>query len=330
MLTELKNIWRPWNFHYHRALQRGSGNCFEGWYVKVVDGAGAQPFAFIPGVFLGKDPHAFIQVLDGKEGRSWYVRYGIEEFIPHTERFEVQVGQSRFHAQGVELDIELEEGKYLKGKLELGPWSPWPVTFFSPGVMGPYTFVPMMECFHGILSMDHTVSGALEFLGESTTYDGGRGYMEKDWGKGFPEGYVWAHSNHFERPGICISASVAKIPWFTGAFRGFLVGFLLDGTLHRFTTYLGAKIDDLQVTETHMHLKLHNRTHRLEIDAEKRGGALLHAPYEQSMLERVAETMTSTIQLRFYEQGSDVPVFEGEGQHTCLEVQGNTDFLVEG
>ena len=329
MLTRLKNIWRPWNFHLHGPLKRGRGNCFEGWYVKVVDAAGSQPFAFIPGVFLGKDPHAFIQVLDGVVGRSWYVRYPISDFVPSKENYDVRVGKSRFHAQGVELDIELEAGMDLKGSLNFGDWSPWPVTLFSPGVMGPYTFIPMMECFHGILSMDHTVEGTLDFLGKTTDYGGGRGYMEKDWGKGFPEGYVWAHSNHFDRPGICISASVAKIPWITGAFRGFLVGFLLDGTLHRFTTYTGAAIDSLEVTESHLHLKIHNETHRLEIDAEKRGGALLHAPYEQSMLERVAETMTSAIQLRFYLRDSDTPLFEGEGKNACLEVQGNTDFLIE-
>ena len=49
MLTRLRNVWRPENFHYHHRLRSGGG-FFEGWYVKLVDPAGAQPLALIPGV----------------------------------------------------------------------------------------------------------------------------------------------------------------------------------------------------------------------------------------------------------------------------------------
>lgn len=45
------------------------------------------------------------------------------------------------------------EGWYFK----LADWHGWPVTLANPGVMGPYSFVPFMECNHGILSMDHAL-----------------------------------------------------------------------------------------------------------------------------------------------------------------------------
>jgi hypothetical protein len=325
--TRIQNIWRPWNFHFHHKLHAGQP-FFEGWYFKVVDAAGAQPYAFIPGVFMGKDAHAFIQVLDGRTGTAWYHRYPIDTFEAARDRFDVRFAGNRFHAGGVELDIDLPEQR-LKGSIALGPWSKWPVTFTSPGVMGPYSFVPFMECKHGILSLDHTLSGSLDVDGNVTQYDGGRGYMEKDWGRGFPLGYVWTQSNHFDRPGICVTASVARIPWITGNFRGFLVGFLLDGELHRFTTYTGAAIESLRLTKQHMHLTIRNRTHRLNIEAEKTHGALLRAPYEHDMLERVAETMTSTIALRFSEIAGDRTVYEGEGRSACLETQGRLDLICD-
>jgi len=62
------------------------------------------------------------------------------------------------------------------------------------------------------------------------------------------------------------------------AFRGFLVGMLLDGTLHRFTTYNGGFIESLNLTATHLKIKIRNRTHRLQISSEKTSGALLMAP----------------------------------------------------
>ncbi len=274
------------------------------------------------------DRHAFIQVLDGSKGRSWYHRYDAKEFMPAKETFDVSVGKSRFRSQGIVFDIQNDQ-QSLTGEIRLGPWSTWPVTTFSPGVMGPFSFIPFMECFHGILSMDHEVSGEIVIDGKTINFDGGRGYMEKDWGRGFPEGYVWTQSNRFDRPGVSVSASVAKIPFLGTAFRGFLVAILIDGTLHRFTTYNGGKIESLQLTETHLDITIRNRTHRLQINAEKTTGALLMAPYEKQMLERVAETMTSTVEVRFSELSSGALVYEGTGQNGCLEVQGNLSFIAD-
>lgn len=326
----IRNIWRPENFHFHHKLHAGQP-FFEGWYFKVVDAGGAQPYAFIPGVFMGKDAHAFVQVLDGRAGTSWYHRYPIDAFHADPDRFDVRVGNSRFHAGGCEVDID-EGGanpQRIRGEIRFGPWSRWPVTLTSPGVMGPYSFVPFMECKHGILSLDHELSGMLEVDGKTTAYEGGRGYLEKDWGRGFPLAYVWTQSNHFDRPGMCVTASVARIPWVTGSFRGFLVGFLLDGVLHRFTTYTGAEVESLRLTGKHMHLSIRDRLHRLTIEAEKTAGALLHAPYEHDMLERVAETMTSTITLRFTRLSDGAVLYVGTGTSACLETQGRLELICD-
>ena len=83
----------------------------------------------------------------------------------------------------------------------------------------------------------------------SVDFSGGRGYIEKDWGMTFPRAYIWMQSNHFQRAGVSLTASVATIPWLTGWFRGFLVGLLVEGILYRFTTYLGSKINQLSVND---------------------------------------------------------------------------------
>jgi hypothetical protein len=330
--TRLRNVWRPENFHYAHRLGRSTDR-FEGWYFKLVDREGLHPFAIIPGVFLGADAHAFVQVLDGRRGRSWYHRFPISEFEASSDVFDVRIAENRFHAGGLTLSLDpLGDGPALRGQLQFGPWSRWPVTALSPGVMGPYSFAPLMQCNHGILSLDHALSGKLEFGDRAMAFDGGRGYLEKDWGKSFPIGYVWTQSNHFDREGISVTASVATVPWITGAFRGFLVGFLVDGTLHRFTTYTGARVQSLTVSDTHFKLCVSNATHRLEVDSRKTEGALLHAPYERQMLERVAETMTSEIDLRFYrvEGGRESVVYEGTGRNACLEAQGDLHRILDG
>ena len=115
MFQRIRNIWTPEAFHYHHRLNRKT-NVFEGWYLKVVDGAGRQPCAFIPGVFLGDDAHAFIQVLDGKQGKSWYVRFPVGDFDPARGVFDTRIGPNRFNRQGVTLDIEWNEPEPLRMK----------------------------------------------------------------------------------------------------------------------------------------------------------------------------------------------------------------------
>ena len=331
MFSRLKRIWRPEAFHFHHAL--GSRKSyFEGWYFKLVDREGAQPYAIIPGVFLGEDAHAFIQVLDGRLGTSDYHRFPLEAFRASRDRLDVTIGRSHFTRHGITLDIRSDEtsiGKEVKGTIEFLDWHPWPVTTTSPGVMGPYSFMPLIECNHGILSMDHALAGELSVAGSPTGFHGGRGYVEKDWGRSFPRGYVWAQSNHFAEPGVSISASVAHIPWLTGAFRGYLIGFLLEGRLHRFTTYNGATVEQAEVDEHSYHLSVRNHEYRLTLCAEKREGALLHAPYGQQMVERVAESMDSTVDVRLETLAGGNALFEGRGRHCCLEVQGDLDAVLD-
>jgi hypothetical protein len=331
MLTRLKNVWRPHNFHFHHRMTSRAGY-FEGWYFKLVDAEGVQPYAIIPGVFLGPDSHAFIQLLDGRAGSAVYHRFPLEAFEADRDQFEIAIAGNRFGAHGLSLAISAQDSdakQDVHGEIRTGSWHGWPVTLTSPGVMGPYSFAPFMECNHGILSLDHGLEGHLVVDGRETTFDGGRGYVEKDWGRSFPSGYVWTQSNHFDRPGICITASVARIPWLTGAFRGYLVGFLLDGELHRFTTYSGAVIESLTMSDTHLHLCLRNRHHRLELDARTEEGGVLHAPYAGQMIERVAETMTSEVDVRLTSLGTGDLVYEGRGQHACLEAQGDIDAVLD-
>lgn len=330
MLNRLKRIWRPEDFHFHHAMNRG-GTYFEGWYFKLVDAKGLRPYAIIPGIFLGADAHAFIQILNGADGTSDYHRFPLDEFHASQNSFDISIGRSRFSRSGIILDIhpgETTAQKSVKGEIGFSRWNSWPVTLTSPGVMGPYSFVPFMECNHGILSMDHALTGELSVDEVDICLDNGRGYIEKDWGQGFPRGYVWAQSNHFSEEGISISASVAQIPWLTGTFRGYLIGFLLRGKLHRFTTYTGASIEHIDLDENTYRLCVRDRKYRLQLYATRTGGALLHAPYDKQMVERVSETMNSRTELSFEKVEGGEILFEGRGEHGCLEVQGDLQTLI--
>ena len=299
---------------------------FEGWYFKLVSADEKSKIAIIPGVILGRDAHAFVQVIDGSDGNTEYFTFPLDQFQADFPQFQLSIGANQFDSSHLRVDIQQPEGQ-ISGEIKFGGLNPWPVRFFSPGVMGWYAWVPKMECYHGVLSFDHSLQGKLTLNGKEMDFSGGRGYIEKDWGQSFPAAWVWFQSNHFKNAAACITASVAIIPWVGNSFKGFIVGFWLDGKLHRFTTYRGSKIESLEISDDHVAWVLRNRTHRLRLNACRAQGGLLRGPTPLDMGKRVMETLNASIEVRLETLRGDV-LFEGTGENAGLEVIGDLQRLL--
>jgi len=148
-----------------------------------------------------------------------YFKYPLDDLKAGDRKFELIIGKSSFSID--EMRLNLEQGRDLvKARISFKDMYPWPVKLLSPGVMGWYAFVPGMECYHGILSMDHAIEGFVEADGIRTDLKGGRGYIEKDWGVSMPSSWIWMQTNHFDREGISLTGSIAKIPWLGNYFTG--------------------------------------------------------------------------------------------------------------
>ena len=307
---------------------------FEGWYFKVVDASEQHRYAIIPGIYLGPTPeasHCFVQFMDGMSGQVDYFRYQVDAFQPAEDRFDVRVGPNRFQADALTLALDGPE-RTVEGELRLTGLQPWPVTRLSPGAMGWYAWVPFMECYHGIVSMDHSIQGALHVDGAEVDLSGGRGYTEKDWGRRFPRAWVWFQSKHFDAEPVSLSVSIALIPWLGRTFRGFIIGVWHAGTLYRFTTYTGARIERLAVDDAMVRLTVADRAHRIELEIDRDEPGQLYAPDIDDMSGRVGETMRATARLRLSERGrqqgaSHGILYEGAARLGSLEVVGDMSLL---
>lgn len=305
---------------------------FEGWYYKLVDADETHRLAVISGIYRGPTfaaDHAFVQLMDGMTGEVTYYRYPIGDFDARTDDLNVHIGPNHFRMDGIDLHLE-GTGRSVHGHLAFNGVTPWPVTFWSPGVMGWYAWVPFMECYHGVLSFDHVIEGALNINREVVDFTGGHGYTEKDWGRRFPIAWVWFQSNHFDMPGTSISASVAIVPWIRSAFRGFIVGVRHKGHLYRFTTYAGSVIERLAVDSEKVEWTLRNRHHRLQMRIQRTESGLLYAPDLEDMSGRVAETMRSTAEVcltRLDDPGAP-PILNGVARNGALEVVGEVRRLI--
>jgi hypothetical protein len=312
---------------YHGSVLRPP--FFEGWYFKAVTRAQERAFVFIPGVYHAVDParsHSFVQVMDGRSGTAEYISYPLEEFAAAEGELDVRVGPNHFTRAGISLDIP----GLASGALRHQDITPWPVTLTHPGIMGPFAWVPRMECYHGVVSLDHGLLGRLELGGQPVDFDGGRGYIEKDWGRSFPQAWVWFQSNHFRTPGVCITASVAIIPWMGSSFNGFIAGLLHDGRLLTFATYNRSRIEHLEITDRVVVWVLRGGGYRLEIAAERAEGGILRAPTTIEMDRRIAETLNSRVEVRLLELrgGRSRLVFHDTGASAGLEAVGDMQRLV--
>ena len=316
-------MWHPAN--YHGAGRRG--RFFEGWYFKNVSVTGDAVYAVIPGVALGAERHAFVQVLDGLKRTSTYHRYPLDEFSAARDRFDIRVGTSRFSLDRISLDIGGEMP--IRGELRFRDVYQWPVRLLSPGVMGWYALVPAMECYHGVLSFNHRIEGELTVGSQTVVFTGGKGYLEKDWGRSFPRAWVWMQTNHFGEQDACLTASVARIPWLGGSFTGHIIGLWLRGRLYRFATYTGSRVLTLEHSLEAVRFVVEDRKHVMEIGCRRREGAVLVAPVDGAMTGRIAEAMTAEVDvcLSARNRGGLRRVFADTGRFAGLEVVGDTACL---
>ena len=129
-IRHLRGVFHPEAFHGHGVR----GGYFEGWYIKLISADLAARWAVIPGIFRAEGERtgeAFVQVLDGLTGRSWYHRYPVDQFRADDRSFVVEVGANRFDHTGVRLDLP-----QLRGTVTYAtPPVPYPVTPLRPGIM---------------------------------------------------------------------------------------------------------------------------------------------------------------------------------------------------
>jgi hypothetical protein len=300
---------------------------FEGWYYKFTDRQEQNTGAIIPGISFspdGKHSHSFIQFLDDSGVFSRYYSFDTKDFTYAKNKPEIRIKDNFFSPN--EIDINIKDGPdKIKGNLRFHRITPWPVSLLQPGAMGWYAFVPFMQCYHGVLSFDHEIEGQLTINENNIDFNGGRGYIEKDWGKSFPSYHIWLQTNHFQDVGTSLMVSIANIPWLGKYFDGFLIGFWHQKRLYKFTTYTGAKITTFAFRQGSLIIQVESKQHRLAIQIPYTKGAQLRTPVLGEMRGRLSESLqgVTTIQLYEFSRSGSRIIYNGLGRHAGLEIEGN-------
>jgi tocopherol cyclase len=292
---------------------------FEGWYFKHVSKDLKQVYAFIPGISInGKDKHAFIQIINGITGKTNYISYPIDSFKWTKDKFSVQIGQSSFSEYGIDLNID-DPAISIQGKLSYSGNIPYPQKMLAPGIMGWYSFVPFMECYHGVVSVDHAIQGILSIDDQSINFSDGNGYIEKDWGRSFPECWVWLQTNSFSDQRSSLFVSVAKIPWLGRFFIGFIAFLYVNDRFYTFSTYNSSKLEVLKRDGNQIEIQLTGPQGTLKVLTIISNAGDLVAPVMGNMNRMIKESIDSKVTYELIDKNNK-GIAKGKSDRAGLEV----------
>lgn len=294
---------------------------FEGWYFKNVSEDDDYTISFIPGISLNKaDSHAFIQVIIAPQLETHYFRFELDEFKSDEKELHVEIGNNHFSKKEIEVHLE-NDSIVLHGKLmfedlrQIGPQA----------IMGPFGGLSFLECYHGLISMRHSIFGKIVHNGREINFNRGRGYIEKDWGKSFPKHYIWMQANHFMNEEASFMLSIADIPFKLFSFNGFLCSVLINQKEYRFATYTDAKIKIVDEIEGGLHIRIIDRKHILDVWANHSEASDLKAPKMGQMSGIIKEGLDSEIKIRLV--FNEEIIYEGKSRFGSIERFEDEKFL---
>ncbi len=254
---------------------------FKGWYFKC--STKNKTIAFIPAYhYSNNKKSASLQIITN--GETFNIPFDTLEYS--EKPLYVKIDNCVFSHEGIILDFKDDRLK-LEGKLCFEQLSP-----IRYDIMGPFKYVPFMQCRHSVYSMCHKIDGEIKVNDQLYKFQNGIGYIEGDCGRSFPKKYIWTQSC-FENNSLMLS--VANIPFLGIHFTGIIGIVLLNGKEYRIATYLGAKIN--QISNNTVTVK----QGKFEVTAKliKKNAQPLAAPSNGDMCRTIHESASCEAYYRF-------------------------------
>lgn len=265
---------------------------FCGWYFKCQ--SEKQTLAVIPAVHRSlQDKSCSIQLITDEGAWNFVFPY------KDCQHFPIQIKDNSFDKNGISLNLKTPECTAV-GSIRFGAVSP-----LRYDIMGPFKYVPFMECQHSVVSMKHTVNGELNINGMPYRFENALGYIEGDRGYSFPKEYAWTQC-FFD--GGSVMLSVADIPFGLFHFTGIIGVVLWHGKEYRIATYLGAKAVRIEGGE----IVIHQGRSVLSVKLIEKNAHPLHAPIGGVMSRTIHESASCRASYRFEENGRTLFSFDSD------------------
>lgn len=256
-------------------------NYFKGWYFKCC--TKNKTIAFIPAYHLNNSiKTASLQIITDDE----VFNIPLDTLKFREKPLFVKLKNCIFSEKGIKINIK-NSSQTIQGTLQFQKLSP-----IRYDIMGPFKFIPFMQCRHRIYSMSHKIDGQITVKGKQYDFQNGIGYIEGDCGRSFPKKYVWTQCC-FENGSLMLS--VADIPMLGFHFTGIIGVILLGGIEYRIATYLGAGLK--HIGENTVTVK--QGDYQLTAELIKKNTHPLYAPTSGKMNRTIHESASCTAYYHF-------------------------------
>ena len=277
------------------------GEYFRGWYYRCQ--SDRQTLAVIASLHhTGNSKFCAIQLIT--DSQSFHIQLPYWDYQRLDQ--DICIAGCRFGKERLCLGIH-SSGLHASGAVGFGPLTP-----IRYDIMGPFRYVPFLQCRHRIFSMRHTVNGTLSVNGTPYVFQNALGYMEGDRGYSFPRKYLWTQCSF---PQGALMLSIADIPFGGIPFTGVIGIVLLNGKEYRLATYLGARAVKLSADEIAV------RQGRFVLTVRPQGplGHPLRAPVSGAMIRTIHEHPSCRVFYRLEEKG--IPLLELDAPNAAMEYE---------
>ena len=277
-------------------------NYFEGWYFKNTNNK--EGISFIPGINIdNQNKKAFIQIISNDT--SYFVNYNINDFEFNHNPFGIKIGYNTFSRDSIHIDIKDDsQNLIVNGDIKYSNTKNIKTNIFKPNIMGPFSYIPYMECNHAVLSMKNDIYGYIDINNKKINFNNSNGYVEKDWGYSFPKSYIWCQGNSFQKSNASFMLSIADIPFKFINFKGIICALIIGNQEFKFTTYNNTEIVRYDVTTNSLDIMLKRSNYSLNIKSTFNGGLKLSAPVKGKMQKDIFESICSIINLTLKKDNS--------------------------
>lgn len=299
-MKKINLIKRQELFQGEKYLGKGK-NYFEGWYFKQV--SNKKGIAFIPGINLEAGiEKAFIQVITNN--KSYFVDYEIKDFKYNDKPFSIQIGDNIFSVDGIHIDINDTINKlYVSGDVKYLDSENIHISCFSPNIMGPFSYLPFMECNHAIMTMKNKVNGSIKINNSRINFRDGVGYIEKDWGSSFPRNYIWCQGNNFKSSDASFMIAIADVLLKVFTIKGIICVLKVGSKEYRFATYNNAKVKKYSVDSNRLDIVLKKGAYTICIKTKNSSSKKLLAPVKGRMTKEILESITASVAITLKRKG---------------------------
>ena len=283
---------------------------FENWLFKLVSEDRNSVLVIIPVMELGSNQRCYVQFLNGITGETCVAYYDLSELITSKYEMDFSFGENSFSEKGINISVD-QKGLKGSGNIRFSEFMKYPSKGLRRNLMEYFSFLPFQHIYYAIISMQHKINGSVSINGQTLNFDNGTGFIEKTWGKYYPESWLYVGCNTFTLPDTFFVMTASTINLVFTKMLSNIGYFYHKGELINVSFYTKARFTKFDHQGKVLFFEITKEKHRIEISLIPRNKGKIKIPSATDN-RYVSESADSTLHLNYFVNNELILSTEGE------------------